>query len=77
MAWSTREDAAARLASLRAQIDQAMHERVAPAISSATATAESAVRDAADTLSDRVRERPLIALAAVVCMGFIVGRFIR
>jgi len=77
MASSTREDAAARLASLRAQIDQAMHERVAPAMSSATATAESAVRDAADTLSGRVRERPLIALAAAVCVGFVVGRFIR
>jgi hypothetical protein len=35
------------------------------------------VRDAADTLSGRVRERPLIALAAAVCVGFVIGRFIR
>jgi ElaB/YqjD/DUF883 family membrane-anchored ribosome-binding protein len=77
MASSNREDAAARLASLRAQIDQAMHERVAPAISSATATAESAVQDAAETLFSRVRARPLIALAAAACVGFVVGRVLR
>ena len=77
MASSNREDAAARLASLRAQIDQAMHERVAPAISSATATAESAVQDAAESVFGQVRARPLIALAAAACIGFIVGRVLR
>jgi ElaB/YqjD/DUF883 family membrane-anchored ribosome-binding protein len=77
MASSTREDAAARLASLRAQIDQAMHERVAPAMSSAAATAESAVQDAAESVSGHVRARPLIALAAAACVGFIVGRVLR
>ncbi len=76
MASSNREDAAARLASLRAQIDQAMHERVTPALSSATATAESAVRDAAEALSSRVRARPLIALAVAASVGFVVGRFV-
>jgi ElaB/YqjD/DUF883 family membrane-anchored ribosome-binding protein len=77
MASSAREDAAARLASLRAQIDQAMHERVAPAMASATATAGSVVQDAAETLSGRVRARPLIALAAAAFLGFILGRLTR
>jgi ElaB/YqjD/DUF883 family membrane-anchored ribosome-binding protein len=77
MTLSTREDAAARLASLRAQIDQAMHERVTPAMASAATTAESAMRDAAETLSGRVRARPLIALAAAACVGFVVGRVLR
>jgi ElaB/YqjD/DUF883 family membrane-anchored ribosome-binding protein len=77
MASSNRDAAAARLASLRAQIDQAMHERVTPAMASAATTAESVIQDAAESVSGQVRARPLIALAAAACVGFIVGRVLR
>lgn len=77
-------DDAARLASLRAQVDGVMRERVSPAMASAAETAQSAVRDAASTvrqqserLSGGVRATPLLAIAIAACAGFLVARLLR
>ncbi|HEV7264344.1 MAG TPA: hypothetical protein VGN83_05430 [Falsiroseomonas sp.] len=75
------DDARAELARLRAQVERLMEERVTPALGSAAETVEDysrrareRIEDNANALSDTVRERPLIAVAAAAIGGYLIGR---
>ena len=75
------DDARAELARLRAQVERLMEERVTPALGSAADTVEDYSRRAretieenADAISDTVRQRPLLAIAAAVLGGYLLGR---
>jgi ElaB/YqjD/DUF883 family membrane-anchored ribosome-binding protein len=75
------EDAQAELARLRAQVERLMEERVTPALGSAAETVEDYSRRAREhieentaALSETVRERPLLAVAAAAIGGFLLGR---
>ncbi len=71
------EDAAEQIAKLREQVEVLMRERVTPALADVAGRAETAmgaVRDQADAVSGQVRDRPLIAVAVAVGVGFLIGR---
>ncbi len=75
------EDARAELARLRAQVERLMQDRVTPVLGSAADTVEDYSRRArekieenAATISDTVRERPLLAIAAAAIGGYLLGR---
>lgn len=75
------DDARAELARLRAQVERLMEERVTPALGSAADTVEDYASRARDTIetnayaiSDTVRERPLLAIAAAAFGGYLLGR---
>ena len=78
------DDATAQIARLREQVETLMRDRVAPAVADAAGRAESAIYGAADsmrgqveTVSGKVREQPLIALAIAAAVGFLLGRVSR
>lgn len=75
------DDARAELARLRSQVEKLMQERVTPALGSAAETVEDYGRRARETieenayaLSDTVRERPLLTIAAAAIGGYLLGR---
>jgi ElaB/YqjD/DUF883 family membrane-anchored ribosome-binding protein len=75
------EDAREELARLRAQVERLMQDRVTPVLGSAADTVEDYGRRARETveenvyaLSDTVRERPLMAIAAAAVAGYLLGR---
>jgi ElaB/YqjD/DUF883 family membrane-anchored ribosome-binding protein len=75
------EDARAELARLRAQVERLMEERVTPALGQAADTVEDYTRRArarfdenAHAITDTVRDRPLLSLAAAAIGGYLLGR---
>ncbi len=80
-AGRTADDAREELARLRAQVERLMQDRVTPVLGSAADTVEDYSRRARETveenvyaLSDTVRERPLLAIAAAAVAGYLLGR---
>lgn len=80
-ASSVKSDASDELARLRGQVERLMSERVTPALSSAANTVEdyatrakAAVGEHADTLSDTVKDRPLVAVGVAALAGYLIGR---
>ncbi len=76
----TTDETAAQIAKLRAQVESLMNERVTPALADAAARAENAmgaVRDQAEAVSGRVKDRPLIAILVFAGIGFLAGRVLR
>jgi ElaB/YqjD/DUF883 family membrane-anchored ribosome-binding protein len=78
------EDAATQIARLREQVETLMKDRVTPAMAdmagraeSAVAGATTAVRDQAEVISGRVRDRPLVAILVAAGLGWILGRVMR
>jgi ElaB/YqjD/DUF883 family membrane-anchored ribosome-binding protein len=77
-------DTTAQIARLRAQVEELMKERVTPAVTefagraeAAMAGARNAVQDQAESVSSRVRDQPLIAIALAAGLGWVVGRLMR
>jgi ElaB/YqjD/DUF883 family membrane-anchored ribosome-binding protein len=71
------EDAAEQIAKLREQVEVLMRERVTPALADVAGRAETAmgaVRDQAESVSGQVRDKPLIAVAVAIGIGFLIGR---
>ncbi len=75
------EDARTELARLRAQVERLMSDRVTPALGTAAETVEDYTRRARERIeenayavSDTVRERPLLAIAAAAFGGYLLGR---
>lgn len=78
------DDAQAQIESLRTQVDALMKDRVTPAIADFAGRAETAVNSAtgavrqqADAVSGRVKQRPLIAIAVAAALGWLIGRMMR
>lgn len=78
------DDAQAQIESLRGQVDALMKDRVTPAIADFAGRAETAVNSAtgavrqqADAVSGRVKQRPLIAIAIAAALGWLIGRMMR
>jgi ElaB/YqjD/DUF883 family membrane-anchored ribosome-binding protein len=78
------EDAQAQIARLRQEVEGLMKDRVTPTVSNlagqaqeAAATVQRTVRDRSDMVSNRVKDRPLIAIAIAAAIGWIVGRVMR
>lgn len=78
------DDAQAQIESLRTQVDALMKDRVTPAIADFAGRAETAVNSAtgavrqqADAVSGRVKQRPLIAIAIAAALGWLIGRMMR
>jgi ElaB/YqjD/DUF883 family membrane-anchored ribosome-binding protein len=74
-------DAQEELARLRSQVERLMQERVTPALAGAAdqvsdyaSRARETIEDQAETLSETVRERPLLAVGIAVAAGYLVGR---
>ena len=68
------QDANAQIAKLRAQLDDLMSERVAPAVSDAMDRAQHAAQHQVDAVSDRVRSQPLTAVLIAAGIGFLLGK---
>jgi ElaB/YqjD/DUF883 family membrane-anchored ribosome-binding protein len=78
------EDAQAQIARLREQVEALMKDRVTPAVTQFAGRAENAVhsasgvvRDQAQAVSGRVKDRPLIAIMIAAGVGWLIGRVIR
>jgi len=78
------QDSLAQIAALRKQVNQLVGDRVTPVLndyadraSDAAHRASDYSRHQADAVSDRVRGRPLAAVALAGAIGYILGRFIR
>jgi ElaB/YqjD/DUF883 family membrane-anchored ribosome-binding protein len=76
-----RDDTRAELARLRAQVAALMEDRVNPALSDAATRAGKVAKrarayteDGADAVSDRVRDRPLVAIGVAAAVGYVLGR---
>ena len=75
------DDAQEELARLRGQVERLMQERVTPALAGAAdqvsdyaSRARETIEDQAETLSETVRERPLLAVGIAVAAGYLIGR---
>lgn len=78
------QDANEQIAQLREQVQNLMADRVAPAISQATDTAQQYASQARDlyeeqsaALSERVREAPVVAILVAAGLGYVIGRIAR
>jgi ElaB/YqjD/DUF883 family membrane-anchored ribosome-binding protein len=78
------EDTTAQIARLREQVESLMRDRVTPALADAAGRAESAVygaadtvREQAETVSNKVREQPLLAILIAAAVGYVLGRATR
>jgi ElaB/YqjD/DUF883 family membrane-anchored ribosome-binding protein len=74
------EAAAAELAVLREKVDALVREHLTPAIDGAGERAEAAqaaLRAQADSVADRVREQPFVALGAAAVVGIAIGALMR
>jgi ElaB/YqjD/DUF883 family membrane-anchored ribosome-binding protein len=74
----------AQIQRLRSQVETLIAERAAPLLADAAGRAEDiarrgydAARENMDAVSDRVRERPLAAVAVAGVVGYILGRLFR
>jgi ElaB/YqjD/DUF883 family membrane-anchored ribosome-binding protein len=67
-------DTQQQIEQLRTQVEQLMRDRVTPVVSNVTGRAEDAARRAQANVSDQVRERPLVAMAVAIAIGFLLGR---
>ncbi len=75
------EDAMTQIARLREQVETLMREKAGPVMEAATERMGSAAHDAADAmrgkadaLAGAVRDKPLLAVAIAVAIGFLLGR---
>lgn len=80
----TADDTREQLLALRSQIESLLNDRVTPAIADVAEKAGNAVYSArdytsstADSVSTRVRGRPLIAIAISGAVGYLLGRIAR
>lgn len=78
------DDAATQIARLREQVEALMKDRVTPALADAAGRAEAAIHGASDTVreqvetvSGKVREQPLLAIAIAAAVGYVLGRVTR
>jgi ElaB/YqjD/DUF883 family membrane-anchored ribosome-binding protein len=78
------DDAQAQIVRLREQVEALMKDRVTPAVAeyagraeAAYNTASGAVRDQAQVVSGRVKDRPLLAIVIAAAAGWIIGRVMR
>ncbi len=78
------QDTQEQLQSLRAMVEQLLNERVTPALADAAGKAETAVTSARDltntqvaNVSEKVRGKPLIAIAISTVVGYLLGRISR
>lgn len=78
------QDADDQIAQLRAQVQNLMDDRVAPALSQAADTAQHYASQARDVyeeqsaaLSERVREAPIVAILVATGLGYVIGRIAR
>ncbi len=78
------QDTQEQLQSLRAVVEQLLNERVTPALADAAGKAETAVSSARDltstqvaNVSEKVRGKPLIAIAISTAVGYLLGRISR
>lgn len=73
------DDVNEQVAKLREQVETLMRERVTPVIADAAGRAESALdamREQTEAMSERVKDKPLIAAAMALGIGFVVGRIL-
>jgi ElaB/YqjD/DUF883 family membrane-anchored ribosome-binding protein len=80
----TANDAKEQIAQLRSQVEQLMSERVTPALANAAGKVEDYARQTRDMASDqteqfseKVRERPLVAVLIATGVGYLLGRIAR
>jgi ElaB/YqjD/DUF883 family membrane-anchored ribosome-binding protein len=80
-AFDKADDAMTQIARLRDQVETLMREKAGPAMEAAASRMEYAAHDAADAVRGRadalagvVRDKPLIAVAIAVALGFLLGR---
>ncbi len=78
------QDTQEQLQSLRTMVEQLLNERVTPALADAAGKAETAVSSARDltntqvaNVSEKVRGKPLIAIAISTAVGYLLGRISR
>ena len=78
------QDTQEQLQSLRSMVEQLLNERVTPALADAAGKAETAVTSARDltstqvaNVSEKVRGKPLIAIAISTVVGYLLGRISR
>ncbi len=74
------EAAAAELAVLREKVDALVREHLTPAVDGAGTRAEAAqaaLRAQADSVAERVREQPFVALGAAAVVGIAIGALMR
>jgi ElaB/YqjD/DUF883 family membrane-anchored ribosome-binding protein len=69
--------ARAEIVRIRAQLDDLLSERVAPAVSGAMDRAQSAAQHQLEAVTERVRGQPLMAMLAAAGIGFLLGRIWR
>jgi len=81
---TSRDDAPAEIAALRAKVEALMSERVTPVLADVAGRAEAAanagyaqVKDQAEQIGLRVREQPLAALGLAALAGFVLASIIR
>jgi ElaB/YqjD/DUF883 family membrane-anchored ribosome-binding protein len=78
------EDAPVQIARLRQQVKALTEDRITPVVakfadqaSSAITIATEAISNQAQTVSDQVRERPLMAIMIAAAVGWLIGRVLR
>jgi ElaB/YqjD/DUF883 family membrane-anchored ribosome-binding protein len=78
------EDPKAHIRRLRQEVDELTADRVSPVVADLTARAQhtldettTAVRGQTQMLSERIRQRPFVAVAIGVAVGFLLSRMIR
>ncbi len=78
------QDTQEQLQSLRVMVEQLLNERVTPALADVAGKAETAVSSARDltntqvaNVSEKVRGKPLIAIAISTAVGYLLGRISR
>ncbi|MDU7520192.1 MAG: CsbD family protein [Roseomonas mucosa] len=75
------EGATGEIARLRAQVEELMRERVKPALNDAAHKASDYAHQARETIGEKagqagetIKERPLLSLAIIGVVGFVIGR---
>ena len=71
------DDAKVQIARMRAQLNDLMSERVAPAVSNAMDRAQSVAQHQYAAVSDQVRSQPIMAVVIAAGVGFLLGRIWR
>ncbi len=78
------DDTTAQIAHLRAQVEALMKDRITPAVTDMAGRAENVVnsaagmvRDQAQTISEHVRDQPLVAVLLAAGIGYLLGRTTR
>jgi len=78
------EDPKSHLQRLRQEVDELTADRVSPVVADLSARAHhtldettAAVRGQTQVVSERIRQRPFVAIAIGVAVGFVLSRMIR